>query len=188
MSAEEPVILASKLMKAAVIHAYDDAQTYKVEERPLPIPGFGQVLIKVAASPINPSDIAFIRGNYGVKRNLPTIPGFEGSGTVAASGGGLLAWRLVGKRVAFFTIGEGTWAEYAVVSATACVPIPDDLDLDTAACSLVNPLTVLVFMDWIRERNAKAVISSAAASQVGKMLFRMCVKEKNPNHQHCSTR
>jgi len=172
--------MASKTMKALVIHEYDNAQTATVQEKAVPIPEFGEVLIKVSASPINPSDIAFIRGSYGVKRELPTTPGFEGSGTVVASGGGVLGWRLVGKRVAFFTVGEGTWAEYAVASATSCVPIPDDLDLEAASCSLVNPLTVLLFMEWIRNRNAKAVVSTAAASQVGKMLFRMCTKENIP--------
>jgi len=119
MAEEQGKILATQTMKAAVIQAYDNAQTYRVEDRPVPVPEFGEVLVKVAASPINPSDVAFIRGVYGVKRDLPTIPGFEGSGTVIASGGGFLAWRLEGKRVAFFTVGEGTWAEYAVVSATA---------------------------------------------------------------------
>jgi len=172
--------LATQTMKAAVIHAYDDAQTYQVEDKHVPVPEFGEVLIKVAASPINPSDIAFLRGTYGVKRDLPTVPGFEGSGTVVASGGGFLAWRLEGKRVAFFTVGEGTWAEYTAVSATACVPIPDDLDLELASCSLVNPLTVLCFMEWINKREAKAVVSTAAASQVGKMLYRMCSKQKIP--------
>jgi len=180
MSQENEKIMATKTMKAAVIYEYDNAQTYKVEDKQVPVPDYGQVLVKVAASPVNPSDIAFIRGTYGVKRNLPTIPGFEGSGTVVATGGGLLAWRLVGKRVAFFTIGEGTWAEYAVVSATSCFPLPDDVDLEAASCALVNPLTVLVFMEWIYQRKAKAVVSTAAASQVGKMLYRLCSKEKIP--------
>eukprot|EP01099_Mayorella_cantabrigiensis_P004411 TRINITY_DN330_c0_g4_i2.p1 TRINITY_DN330_c0_g4~~TRINITY_DN330_c0_g4_i2.p1 ORF type:complete len:381 (-),score=109.07 TRINITY_DN330_c0_g4_i2:47-1078(-) len=178
--AAESTILASKVMKAVLIHAYDEAQTFTVEEKPLPIPDFGEVVIKVAASPINPSDLLFLKGIYGVKRDLPTTPGFEGSGTVIASGGGFMGWRLVGKRVAFFTVGEGAWAENVVVPATSCVPIPDDLDLEAASCSLVNPLTILFFMDHIRERNAKAVVSSAAAGQVGKMLFKMCTKENIP--------
>lgn len=59
----------------------------------MPVPQPGQVLIRMEAAPINPSDMAFLRGMYdGVQ--LPIIPGNEGSGTVIASGGGIMAWRL----------------------------------------------------------------------------------------------
>src|SRR4051812_10526360 len=71
-----------------------------VENLPVPKPGPGQVLVKVAASPINPSDLAFLGGMYGFKKPLPTVPGFEGSGTVVATGSGTMARFLKGKRVA----------------------------------------------------------------------------------------
>lgn len=79
----------------------------KVEEIDVPIPGPGQVLIKVECAPINPSDTYFMNGMYesalgnsGTKLVLPMVPGWEGAGTVVANGGGLMGWRLVGKRVA----------------------------------------------------------------------------------------
>jgi NADPH:quinone reductase len=54
---------------------------------PVPRPGSGQVLVRMAASPINPSDLGFIRGSYGFQRPFPVVPGFEGSGVVVADPG-----------------------------------------------------------------------------------------------------
>lgn len=77
---------------------------WKIEKCPVPQPGPGQVLIKVECAPINPSDCYFLQGMYdGIdpgKIKYPFTPGWEGSGTVVQSGGGMMAWRLVGKRVA----------------------------------------------------------------------------------------
>lgn len=104
-----------------------------VEEMPLPTPGSGEVLVRVDASPVNPSDVMFLLGLYGVKRDLPTTPGFEGAGTVVASGGGIMGWMVSGKRVAFATQSptqDGLWAEYAIVPATMCVPVPDSVSID----------------------------------------------------------
>ena len=81
---------------------------YQVTEIPIPKPGKGQVLIKVECAPINPSDTYFLRGLYDIavkkadgKVEFPLAAGWEGSGTVIENGGGLMGWRLVGKRVAF---------------------------------------------------------------------------------------
>lgn len=65
-----------KTMRALVLTAIPSQ--LEVREVPVPTPGDGQVLVKIACSPVNPSDTAFLRGNYGLKRELPTIPGFEG--------------------------------------------------------------------------------------------------------------
>ena len=62
----------------------------------------GQVLIKVEAAALNPSDILFMRGKYtGIKLDYPFTPGWEGSGTIVAAGGKLTKYNLVGKKVAF---------------------------------------------------------------------------------------
>src|SRR5215472_16136025 len=71
-----------------------------VAEVPVPQPGPGEVLVRVAASPVNPSDLMFITGNYGFKKPLPATPGFEGSGTVVETGSGLMARFMKGRRVA----------------------------------------------------------------------------------------
>jgi NADPH:quinone reductase-like Zn-dependent oxidoreductase len=88
-------------MQAVLLRGYEggpDSITFA--EVPVHRPGPGQVLIRIAASPVNPSDLAFIRGLYGFKKALPAIPGFEGSGTVVAAGGGMMARLLLGRRVA----------------------------------------------------------------------------------------
>ena len=88
-------------MRAVQIHAYDGKpESITVAEVPVPKPGAGEVLVKVHASPVNPSDLAFLQGLYGFKKPLPAIPGFEGSGTVIESGAGMMARFLKGRRVA----------------------------------------------------------------------------------------
>src|SRR5215831_5676596 len=71
-----------------------------VAQVPVPRPGPGEVLVKVFASPVNPSDLMFITGNYGFKKPLPVTPGFEGSGTAVATGSGLMARLMNGRRIA----------------------------------------------------------------------------------------
>lgn len=61
-----------------------------VRQIPVPQPGSGEVLVRMAASPINPSDLGFIKGGYGFQKPFPVVPGFEGSGIVVAAGPGLL--------------------------------------------------------------------------------------------------
>ena len=96
----------------------------------IPVPRKGQVLIKVEAIPINPTDLYMMQGKYSKYFNLkyPHTPGFEGAGTVIQSGGGLLAWRFKGKRVAFTRMDQrmgpnnlqavgGSMAQYCVTNA-----------------------------------------------------------------------
>src|SRR5215471_7737457 len=88
-------------MRAVQLRNYEGKpDSLTVAEVPVPKPGPGQVLVKIFASPVNPSDLMFITGNYGFKKPLPAIPGFEGSGTVVASGGGMMANFMKGRRVA----------------------------------------------------------------------------------------
>jgi NADPH:quinone reductase len=68
-------------MRAVQLSAYDGRpESVRVAQVPVPAPGPGEVLVKMAASPVNPSDLMFIRGLYGFKKPLPANPGFEGSG------------------------------------------------------------------------------------------------------------
>lgn len=96
-------------MKALVLHGPNDL---RFEELPKPENlQKGQVLVKMAYAPINPSDLAFLTGNYGIKKEYPVVPGLEGSGTVVSSGGGLYANYLKGKNVACVAGNQhGTWA------------------------------------------------------------------------------
>ncbi len=142
---------------------------------PVPVPKPGQVLIKMEAAPINPSDLYFLEGTYKFTKPYPCIPGLEGSGVVVASGGGWYANWLVGKKVGcscLITEG-GTWAEYMVTSPQLCVPLGQDADLEKAAMLLVNPLTAIALLEIAKKGGHSTVINTAGASALGKMMIRM---------------
>jgi len=135
-----------------------------------------EVLVRMDAAAINPADLYLSRGNYGTKKPLPTVPGFEGSGVVVKTGGGLLAWRLLGRRVMCSSIDNlpGTWAEYTVTNANQCIALNNDkVSNELGACSFTNPLTVLAFLDIVQKEKHKAVIITAACSAIGKMINRL---------------
>src|SRR3972149_3926246 len=165
-------------MRAVQLRAYDGKpDSVVVAELPMPHPGPGRVLVRVAASPINPSDLMFIRGLYGFKKALPVVPGFEGSGTVVVAGGGLIARLLAGRRVACAAaspeLRDGTWAEYMVTAARLAVPLRRDTDLEQAAMMLVNPLSAWALVDIARRAGHRAVVQTAAASALGRMVVRL---------------
>lgn len=162
-------------MRAVIVDDYAVGIDHvKSEERPTPVPGEGEVLVKIAASPINPSDLSFIQGRYGVRKPLPTVPGFEGSGTVVAVGEGLSEESWVGKRVACFANeGDGTWAEYMVTMPESCLPLPDNVSDEQGAMALVNPLTAYALMGKAQSMGVPAVVQTAAASALGKMIVRL---------------
>ncbi|HEU4324461.1 MAG TPA: zinc-binding dehydrogenase [Roseiflexaceae bacterium] len=161
-------------MRAVVLDAYDGV-SLRVEERPTPQPGPGEVLVRMVAGAINPSDLMFVRGMYGVRKPLPAMPGFEGSGTVVAAGGGVWARALLGRRVACSS-GEtsGTWAEYNLVPAGMCVPLLPQVGTLQGAMLIVNPLTAWALVDIARRGDHGALIQTAAASALGRMVVRLC--------------
>lgn len=135
---------------------------------PVPQPEKGQVLVRVALANINPSDLHFIKGEYGLPRVAGVAAGFEGGGTVAAAGAG--AEHLLGKRVAFTALRTGAWAEYALTDAMSCMPVDDRMaDADVAAF-IVNPLTAIAMFEEIRATGSKSFILSAGASQLCKFI------------------
>ena len=151
-----------------------DGGPLTVGQIPVPQPGPGQVLVRMAASPINPSDLGFLKGGYGVQKSFPVVPGFEGSGTVVAAGPGLLPRMWLGKRVACAVSATGgTWAEYLVTRAMLCVPLQKNLSLEQGAMLLVNPLTALAFFDIAKSAKHAALVNTAAASALGKMIMRL---------------
>lgn len=160
-------------MRALVLHAYDLGSygSLTLEERPTPHPGKGEVLVRMAASPINPSDLAALQGAHGGNKALPTIPGLEGSGTVVRAGRGYLARRLLGKRVACAAgEGDGAWAEYMVTSARFCSPLPSDFSDEQGAVRIVNPYTAWAHLQIARQAGAHAIIETAAAGALGQMV------------------
>jgi NADPH:quinone reductase len=143
-----------------------------VREVKIPDPGPNEVLVKMSAAPINPSDLAQVR-NAGSEYDLSTfIPGLEGSGTVVAAGKGILPGIWLGKRVAcsneYHT--SGTWAQYMVTGAAKCFPLGRKVSDEQGSMSLVNPLTALAFFDIAKQNGHRAIINNAAASALGRMV------------------
>jgi NADPH:quinone reductase-like Zn-dependent oxidoreductase len=149
------------------------AETLTTREIPTPAPGRGEVLVRMAASPVNPSDLLYIAGNYTTKpESYPATPGFEGVGKVEAAGGGLLGMLRKGKRVAVLGARTGCWAEYAVCSARQVIPVSDDIPDEQAAGLFVNPVTALAMTRDVLKVPAGAwLLQSAAGSSVGKMVI-----------------
>jgi NADPH:quinone reductase-like Zn-dependent oxidoreductase len=139
-----------------------------------PSPGRGEVLVRMLASPLNPSDLLYPEGKYGLKPRLPAIPGFEGVGVVEASGGGLLGWLRNGKRVAVINDVRGNWAEWTVAKSRQVVPVPADIPDEQAATFFVNPATaVAMTRDVLRIPAGEWLLQSAAGSELGKMVIRL---------------
>jgi NADPH2:quinone reductase len=143
-------------MEAVLLTSYEGARALRTEERPVPRPGPGEVLVKVAASPVNPSDLSFLDGNYGIKKSLPVVPGLEGSGTVVSAGGGMMGRYLMGKRVACIASGDGLWADYVVTRSSLALPLDSRVDLERGAMSVVNPLTAVALLAIAAEGGYKA--------------------------------
>lgn len=172
-------------MKAVIQN--EEGGRLSVSEIPVPKPGKGEVLIKMIASPINPSDLAYLRGGYGPEKKFPVVPGFEGSGVVVASGGGLLPKLRVGKTVACAATPKknGCWAEYMVTSAASCVPLPAGVSPEQGSMMFVNPMTAMAFFDihqsFSKEKGEKVgIINTAAASALGKMIIKIANRKNIP--------
>ncbi|RRJ84830.1 zinc-dependent alcohol dehydrogenase family protein [Aestuariirhabdus litorea] len=174
---------------------FDRVQLVDVEP---PTPGPGQVRVKMLLSPVNPSDLNFIRGDYRQALEhlvwnrgrphpvfdpegrlpypeLPYALGGEGVGVVEACGSGWLARRLKGRRVA--VAGgppHGTWQDYCVVDARKALPVPDQLSDEQAAMFIVNPLSAYVMLTRVlRVKRGGWLLQSAAASSLGKIVIRL---------------
>ncbi len=166
-------------MKTARGAVLDKHNKLTFGELPLPELRTDDVLVEVFGGPINPSDVYFTEGTYPVKRDRPTICGFEGSGVVVGTGGNKRHDWLVGRKVCFFGGDErsfGSWGDYTVMPASTVFPLPDNVDLEQGASCLVNPLTVEIFIYECKQNNHKAVVHTGAAGSLGKILVAACKK------------
>lgn len=158
-------------MKALILEQF--GKPVVVKEVDIPKPAEGEVLIRVEAAPINPSDASFLAGQYSSPRPVPCVPGFEGSGLVVKSGGGAYADSLVNQRVAFYISGDhGSYAQYAITNARTVFKITDDLSYNETASSFVNPVTAVAMLQVTQEAGVKAIVHTAAASALGRMIVR----------------
>ncbi|MEE4116255.1 MAG: zinc-binding dehydrogenase [Marinilabiliaceae bacterium] len=149
-----------------------------VSDIDVPVPGKGEVLVKMKYAPINPSDISQVNGTFAPYPAYPFTPGIEGSGVVVETGKGIIASLRSGKSVACSSkFGKGgTWAEYMVTDATRCVPLPKRVPFNKASMFFVNPMTALSFIELAKKGRHSAIVNNAAASALGQMLQRLCTK------------
>ncbi len=162
-----------------------------------------EVLIRVAAAPLNPSDQAVLfafadlsTGRMSGSAESPVfeadIPrpmlrmlgarigkampvGNEGAGLVVDAGAGASAQGLLGRTVA--TMAGGMYAQYRSARAADCLPVPDGITPREAASSVVNPMTALCMVDAMTREGHKALVHTAAASNLGQMLNRICIEQ-----------
>lgn len=172
----------------------------------IPSLGDDEVLVKVVAAPINPTDqfLLFAGADLsaakrsqreglpvltapvpaGVLRLLagrldtPMQVGSEGSGIVVNTGASEKARALRGKTVA--AIGDGMFTQYRVLSADLCMVLPDGTDPRDGASAFINPLTALGFVETAKVEGHSAIVHTAAASNLGQMLNRICIADGIP--------
>jgi NADPH:quinone reductase-like Zn-dependent oxidoreductase len=173
---------------------------------PVPEPGPDQVVVRVEASPINPSDLGLLVGAADMStatasgtKDSPVITakvpeaamramagrldesmpvGNEGAGVVVKTGSSDAAKALMGKTVAM--IGGGMYAQYRCLRVAECMPLPDGTTAAEGASSFVNPLTALGMTETMRREGHKALVHTAAASNLGQMLNKICLKDGIP--------
>lgn len=173
---------------------------------PMPTPKDHEVVVKVQATPINPSDLGLMVGAAdvtsaraierdglpGLAMNVPeagmrfmagrigqALPiGNEGCGVVVAAGAAPEAQALMGKTVAL--IGGEIYAQYRCLAAQMCMPLPDGTAPEDGASCFVNPLTSLGFVETMKLEGYKAIVHAAAASNLGQMLVKICKADGIP--------
>jgi NADPH:quinone reductase-like Zn-dependent oxidoreductase len=162
-------------MKAIVFDRFGDpAEVLQVRDLPITQPGPGQVRVRMTYSPINPSDLSVVRGQYGRLPALPATPGFEGAGVVEATGGGFLGNRRLGRRVAVLNAKGGNWQEYVIVPAKQVVPVPHQVVDEQAATFFVNPASALAMIQYVLKVPRGAwLLQTAAGSALGRMVIRL---------------
>ena len=152
------------------------ACTFLVETVPVPTPKSGEVLIRVVATPVNPSDY----GSWTRATDCPKAIGNEGAGVVVASGGGLMNSLSVGDHVGFTGLkgGQGAYSEYVVANATqGAFSMPADVKVEDAASFFVNPYTAVGILTTVRSEGSKAFVHTAAASQLGQMMVKLAKED-----------
>jgi NADPH2:quinone reductase len=161
-------------MKAIVVHEPGGPEQLKYEEIPTPSPKAGQALVKIAASGVNYIDTYHRSGLY--KLPLPFTPGQEAAGTVEAVGEGVTNVK-AGDRVAYTSV-PGSYAEYAVVTASGLTKVPEGIDLHDAAASMLQGMTAhyLTHSTFPLKKGDTALVHAAAGGagllmvQMAKML------------------
>ncbi len=152
------------------------AQVLRIEDIARPEPGPQEVLIRVTARPINPSDLLTIDGHYGVLPKLPATPGNEAAGVIEALGSEVKGLQ-TGQRVVPLGANQGTWQEYVTARAAAVLPIPDSISDQQASMLLVNPPTAWIMLtELLNIQPGEWLLQTAAGSAVGAWVIKIAQK------------
>ncbi len=201
-----PAQIPATALQLRSLVAGDQTVTLFLESVEVPEPGPGEVLVRVEAAPINPSDLGLLLAGADVSaaawsgsadRPVVTIPlpeaamraakgrvglpmptGNEGAGTVVAAGSSAVAQALLGKTVA--VAGGAMYAQYRCADARLCLELPEGTRPADGASSFVNPMTALGMVETMRLESHVALVHTAGASNLGQMLNRLCVAEQIP--------
>ncbi len=176
----------------------DGKLTVEISETNYSDPTGNQVLVQMEAAPINPSDLALLTGaadlenaEYSNGKFVASMPepffsaqkgrhgtrlpvGNEGAGTVVAAGEGEAAQALLGQRVA--CVPGAAYSQYCVADANMCLPL-GEISSEDGASAFVNPMTALGFAETARMEGHSAIVHSAAASNLGQMLVKICQED-----------
>jgi NADPH:quinone reductase-like Zn-dependent oxidoreductase len=173
---------------------------------PTPEPAADEVVVRVEAAPINPSDLGLLigaadmstakasndKGALVITAKVPegamramagrldeSMPvGNEGAGVVIRTGSSDAAKALMGKTVAM--IGGAMYTQYRTLKVRECLPLPEGTTPAEGASCFVNPLTALGMTETMRREGHKALVHTAAASNLGQMLNKICIKDSIP--------
>ena len=146
-----------------------------IQRLPVPEPGPGQVLVRVAVTPVHASDLHIVRGRYGFAPQFPTVPGVECVGTIAAlgpatDGGDRENGLRLGQRVIVLGV-TGTWQEFVVADAGRVLPVPDSMSDSTASQLIVSPLTAWLLVNQLALGQGDWLLQTAAGSTVGQLVI-----------------
>ena len=159
-------------MRVVRFYEYGGPEVLKVEDAPVPEPGPGEALVKVAAAGVNYADTRRRLGAYVEPTPLPWVVGSEVAGTVAKLGPGVTGVQ-EGQRVMALT-GGGGYAEYAIVAAQALLPVPEKLSFTQAAALPLQGLTAYYLLKHSgRLAPGESVLVHAAAGGVGTLAVQM---------------
>jgi NADPH:quinone reductase-like Zn-dependent oxidoreductase len=195
-------IPATALQLRSLVRA-DGQLEVTLVDAPVPEPGADEVLLRIEATPLNPSDIGLLFGpadlstvRYAGTPSHPvlnaTVPdklmpglagrvgqpmpvGNEASGVVVKTGSSPQARQLLGRLVA--VIGGAMYAQYRVMPAEACLVLPEGTAAADGASCFVNPLTALGMVETMRSEGHTALVHTVGASNLGQMLQRICLKD-----------
>jgi NADPH2:quinone reductase len=166
-------------VRAVQISRFGGPEVFEVVETPTPMPGRGQVLVRVRAAGVNLSETLMRQNRYAVTPNLPAVLGTEVAGTVERLGVGVSGLSVGARVVAPLFAGGGVvggYAEFVLIDAAYVAPLPDALSFQDATALMVQGLTALYLTRQVPPRG-KTVLVSAAAGGVGSLLVQLAKRE-----------